>query len=70
MRSYIAENPQAGQTRAVLETAGKELALQNLGEVRTIFHNYIQAAFNGEQSAASAMAAAQDEADAALADFR
>ena len=70
MKTFIAENPQAGMTREILEFAGKELALQNLGEVRSIFHNYIQAAFNGEMSAADAMAQAQKEADAALADFR
>ncbi|MFP4431884.1 MAG: ABC transporter substrate-binding protein [Spirochaetaceae bacterium] len=70
MQSYISENPQAGMTRDVLATAEKELAVQNLGEVRNIFHNYIQAAFNGEMSAAVAMEAAQRDADAALADFR
>ncbi len=70
MQSYISENPQAGMTRDVLATAGKELAVQNLGEVRNIFHNYLQAAFNGEMSAAAAMEAAQEDADAALADFR
>jgi sn-glycerol 3-phosphate transport system substrate-binding protein len=70
MQTYISENPQAGQTRDVLATAGKELAVQNLGEVRNIFHNYLQAAYNGEMSPAEAMATAQEEADAALEDFR
>lgn len=70
MQTYIADNPQAGQTRDVLATAGKELALQNLGEVRNIFHNYLQAAFNGEMSPEAAMEEAQQEADAALEDFR
>lgn len=70
MREYISENPQAGETREILADAGKELALQNLGQVRTIFHNYLQAAINGEMTAAAAMAAAQEEADAALEDFR
>ncbi len=70
MQAYIDENPQAGQTRAALDTAGKELAVQNLAEVRGIFHNYLQAAFNGEVDAAEAMEAAQLEADAVLADFR
>ncbi|MFP4378543.1 MAG: ABC transporter substrate-binding protein, partial [Spirochaetales bacterium] len=67
---YISENPQAGMTRDVLATAGKELAVQNLNEVRNIFHGYIQAAFNGEMSPETAMATAQQEADAALEDFR
>ena len=70
MQAYFAQTPQAAQARAVLETAGKELAIQNLGAVRTIFHNYVQAAFNGEMEPAAAMAAAQSEADAALEDFR
>lgn len=70
MVDYVEENPQALQTREALESAGKELALQNLGQVRTIFHNYLQAAFNGDMSADEAMAQAQQEADAALEDFR
>ena len=44
--------------------------MQNLGEVRSIFHDYLQQAFNGEMTAAEAMAAAQAEADEALADFQ
>ncbi|MFW5694704.1 MAG: ABC transporter substrate-binding protein [Alkalispirochaeta sp.] len=70
MQDYIDENPQAGETRVALETAGKELAVQNLAEVRSIFHDYLQSAFNGEMDAAEAMEAAQSEADAVLADFR
>jgi len=70
MQAYIGENPQAGQTRAALATAGKELAVQNLGEVRNIFHNYLQAAYNGEMTPAEAMEMAQEAADAALEDFR
>ena len=70
MKEYVAANPQAGETRSILADGGKELSLQNLGQVRSIFHNYLQAAYNGEMSAAAAMRAAQEEADAALADFR
>jgi sn-glycerol 3-phosphate transport system substrate-binding protein len=70
MQEYISENPQAGQTRDVLATAGKELAVQNLGEVRNIFHNHLQAAINGDMEPAEAMAEAQRAADEALADFR
>lgn len=70
MEEYIRANPQAGETRNVLADAGKELSLQNLGQIRSIFHNYLQAAFNGEMTASDAMEAAQKEADAALADFR
>ena len=69
MQAYVAEVPQALDTRDALQYAGAELAIQNLGQVRGIFHDYIQRAFNGEMSAADAMAAAQVEADAALADF-
>ncbi|MCK5248557.1 MAG: extracellular solute-binding protein, partial [Spirochaetaceae bacterium] len=70
MKEYIKTNPQAGEIREILSSAGKELSLQNLGQVRSIFHNYLQAAYNGEMSPAVAMRTAQQEADAALADFR
>jgi sn-glycerol 3-phosphate transport system substrate-binding protein len=70
MQEYVAENPQAAQVLGVLTDAGKELAVQNLGQVRNIFHNYLQSAFNDEMEPAEAMAMAQSEADAALADFR
>ncbi len=69
MQAYVVEVPQALATRDALEFAGAELATQNLGQVRGIFHDYIQRAINGEMTAADAMAAAQVEADAALADF-
>ncbi len=70
MQSYLAEAPQAAAMRDMLEYAGAELALQNLGEVRNIFHNYLQAAYNGEMSAADAMVAAQTAADEALEPFK
>lgn len=69
MQAYVADVPQALQTRDALQYAGAELATQNLGQVRGIFHDYIQRAFNGEMSPADAMAAAQTEAEAALADY-
>ncbi len=69
MQAYTAEVPQALATRDALQYAGAELATQNLGQVRGIFHDYIQRAINGEMSAADAMAAAQVEAEAALVDF-
>jgi len=69
MQAYLVDVPQALDTRDALEFAGAELATQNLGQVRGIFHDYIQRAINGEMTAADAMAAAQAEADAALADF-
>jgi sn-glycerol 3-phosphate transport system substrate-binding protein len=69
MQAYVAEVPQALDTRDALQYAGAELAVQNLGQVRGIFHDYIQRAINGEMGAAEAMAAAQAEAEAALADF-
>jgi sn-glycerol 3-phosphate transport system substrate-binding protein len=69
MKAYVAEVPQALDTRDALEFAGAELATQNLGQVRGIFHDYIQRAINGEMTPADAMAAAQVEAEAALADF-
>jgi len=69
MKAYVAEVPQALDTRDALSYAGAELAIQNLGQVRGIFHDYIQRAFNGEMSAADAMTAAQTEAEAALVDY-
>ncbi|MBC8508697.1 MAG: extracellular solute-binding protein, partial [Chloroflexi bacterium] len=67
--AYAEEVPQALATRDALEFAGAELSIQNLGQVRNIFHDYLQRAYNGEMGAADAMAAAQAEADAAMADF-
>ena len=69
MQAYVADVPQALDTRDALQYAGAELAVQNLGQVRGIFHDYIQRAINGEMSAADAMAAAQVEAEAALVDY-
>jgi sn-glycerol 3-phosphate transport system substrate-binding protein len=69
MKAYIAKVPQALQARDALQYAQAELAIQDLGEVRGIFHSYIQKAFNGEMSAADAMNAAQTEAEAALKPF-
>jgi sn-glycerol 3-phosphate transport system substrate-binding protein len=69
MKAYVAEVPQALATRDALQYAGAELATQNLGRVRSIFHDYIQRAINGEMTPAAAMAAAQTEAEAALVDF-
>ncbi|MEA2007918.1 MAG: ABC transporter substrate-binding protein, partial [Chloroflexota bacterium] len=60
---------QALAARDALQYAGAELATQNLGQVRNIFHDYLQRAYNGEMSPADAMAAAQAEAEAAMADF-
>jgi len=69
MASYLQEVPQAQAALDALQYAGAELSSQNLAEVRNIFHNYLQQAFNGEMSAVEAMAAAQQEADAALEPF-
>lgn len=70
MKTYLEEVPQASATRDALQYAGAELSIQNLGQVRSIFHEYLQKAFNGEMTPAEAMAAAQQDADAALADFQ
>ncbi|MEW6242351.1 MAG: ABC transporter substrate-binding protein [Chloroflexota bacterium] len=69
MQAYVAEVPQALQARDALQYAQAELAIQDLGEVRGIFHSYIQKAFNGEMSPTDAMNAAQAEAEAALQPF-
>ncbi len=69
MKAYTAKVPQALAARDALKYAGTELSTQNLGQVRNIFHDYLQKAYNGEMSPADAMAAAQSEAEKALADF-
>jgi len=69
MKAYVAEAPQALDTRDALQYAGTELSIQNLGQVRNIFHDYLQRAYNGEMTAAEAMAGAQSEAEAAMADY-
>ena len=70
MQAYLAEVPQAADTRDALQYAEAEFTVQNLGEVRGIFHDYLQRAFNGEMPVDEAMAAAQAAADEALAPFR
>jgi sn-glycerol 3-phosphate transport system substrate-binding protein len=70
MKDYLARVPQAGVIRDALQYAGAELSVQDLGEVRNIFHKHLQAAYNGEASPAEAMAAAQKEADEALKAFK
>jgi sn-glycerol 3-phosphate transport system substrate-binding protein len=69
MQAYVAKVPQALQARDALQYAQGELAIQGLGQVRGIFHSYIQKAYNGEMTAADAMNAAQAEAETALAAF-
>lgn len=70
LKRISADVPQAADARDALQYAGAEFGVQNLGEVRTIFHDYLQRAFNDEMSAEEAMAAAQAEAEAALEAFR
>ncbi len=70
MKEYLAKVPQAGDTRDVLKYAGKELSIQNLGQVRNIFHKYLQMAYNGTLTPEEAMAKAQKEADESLKDFK
>jgi len=70
MQSYLGDVPQAADARDALQYAGAEFAVQNLGEVRNIFHDYLQRAYNGEMTPEEAMAAAQADADAALDAFR
>ncbi len=70
MKEHLKKVPQAAQIRDNLQYAGKEFSVQNLGEVRNIFHKYLQSAYNGEMSPAEAMKKAQEEADKALAPFK
>jgi sn-glycerol 3-phosphate transport system substrate-binding protein len=70
MQDYIATTPQAADARDTLEYAGTEFSVQDLGEVRNIFHDYLQRAYNGEMAPADAMATAQTDADTALEPFK
>lgn len=69
MKAHVEQVPQSLAALEALQYGEAELAIQNLGEVRTIFHDYIQKAFNGEMPAEEAMAAAQAEAEEALQPF-
>ena len=69
LSEYIDTVPQAVAAHDALQYAQAELSIQNLGQVRSILHNYLQQAFNGEMSAQDAMAAAQAEAEEALVPF-
>ncbi len=70
MKAYIQKVPQAVDTKNALKYAGRELSVQNLGKVRNIFHKYLQAAYNLKMSPEEAMQKAQQEADAALKEFK
>lgn len=69
-QEYVAATPQAQAAADALQYAQAEFTVENLGQVRTILHDYIHKAINGEMSVADAMAAAQADADAALEPFR
>lgn len=69
-QDYIAENPQAEESRLMLDSAAREFSVQSLADVRTILHTEILAVLNGEKDPATAMAAAQVAADGILAIFR
>jgi sn-glycerol 3-phosphate transport system substrate-binding protein len=69
-KEYAAANPQVEQARGTLEFAVREFSVQSLGDVRNILHTEILAVLNGEKDAATAMAAAQEQADALLSIFK
>ncbi len=69
-QDYVAEVPQAQAAADALQYAEAEFTVEDLGEVRTILHDYLHKAINGEMTVDEAMAAAQADADAALEPFR
>ena len=69
-QEYVATVPQAQAAADALQYAQAEFTVENLGEVRTILHDYIHKAINGEMPIADAMAAAQADAEAALEPFQ
>ncbi|MFP4644475.1 MAG: ABC transporter substrate-binding protein [Spirochaetales bacterium] len=68
-QDYLEEVPQMAEMRDILDYAEAELAVQNLGEVRDIFHDYIQQAYNGDLGPEEAMSRAQEDADEAMEPF-
>ncbi len=64
--SYVEETPQAAQAVATLDSAGPELSVQSLADVRNALHTHILAVLNGEEEPQAAMDAAQAEADEIL----
>jgi len=69
-KAYVAKVPQALDIAKVLDHAQMELSTQALAQVRTVFHKYLQAAFNGQVDAQKAMDTAQAEAEKILADYK
>lgn len=69
-KAYTAEVPQAMDIAKALTHAKTELSTQALAQVRTVFHKYLQAAFNGQLDAKAAMDTAQAEAEKILADYK
>lgn len=69
MKAYLEKTPQMMDAFKALQHAGAEFSIQDLGEVRNIFHDYLQKAYNDEMSAQDAMDAAQKDAEAALKPF-
>ncbi|MBZ0298449.1 MAG: ABC transporter substrate-binding protein [Anaerolineae bacterium] len=69
-QEYVAENPQADEARAMLDSAVREFSVQSLADVRNILHTEILAVLNGEIDPATAMATAQTQADDILAIYK
>ncbi|MCB9436550.1 MAG: ABC transporter substrate-binding protein [Anaerolineales bacterium] len=69
-QTYVAENPQAAQAAATIDVAVREFSVQDLGEVRNIFHAEILNVLNGAATPAEAMEAAQTGADEILSIYR
>ncbi len=69
MKAHVEQVPQSLAALEALQYGEAELAMQNLGEVRNIFHDYLQRAYNGEMSAQEAMDAAQADTEEALKPF-
>ena len=70
MKQHLKEVPQAAKVKELLKYAGPEFSCHDLAQVRSIFHKYLQAAYNGQMSPKEAMDKAQKEAQAILKDFQ
>ncbi len=69
MKSYLEKTPQMMDAFNALQYAGAEFSIADFAQVRNIFHDYLQKAYNGEMPAQEAMDAAQKDAETALQPF-
>ena len=70
MKTYLAATPQAGVAPEGLQYAGAELAAHDNAQIQKALGDAVQAVLTGKSDAASALAAAQQQADQILSAFK